>query len=191
MRSALLTIVVGLVVYVVAGQLIESLVTGTGTGDTLNKMGAYVSNLIRKLRYTVNANLAIVCQRRDKLVNEARQFVETIYAVSTEMLDNDIVHPSMKILDKVHPGYSASKCQGRYVSNCIVNTALYGEQLNHRDMARQSRDKSENESGHFVETINAVPSMQGNEIVQTNMKVLAQEAGNRHRRSSGGSDHVC
>jgi hypothetical protein len=35
MRSALLTIVVGLVVYVVAGQLIESLVTGTGTGDTL------------------------------------------------------------------------------------------------------------------------------------------------------------
>jgi hypothetical protein len=35
MRSALLTIVVGLVVYVVANELITSLVTGTGTGDTL------------------------------------------------------------------------------------------------------------------------------------------------------------
>ena len=35
MRSALLTIVVGLVVYVVANELIDSLVTGTSTGDTL------------------------------------------------------------------------------------------------------------------------------------------------------------
>ena len=35
MRNALLTIVVGLVVYVTASQLITSLVTGTGTGDTL------------------------------------------------------------------------------------------------------------------------------------------------------------
>lgn len=35
MRSALLTIVVGLVVYVVAGQLIDSLVTGTSNADKL------------------------------------------------------------------------------------------------------------------------------------------------------------
>lgn len=35
MRNALLTIVVGLVVYVAANELITSLVTGTGTGDTL------------------------------------------------------------------------------------------------------------------------------------------------------------
>jgi hypothetical protein len=35
MRNALLTIVVGLMVYVVANQLITTLITGTGTGDTL------------------------------------------------------------------------------------------------------------------------------------------------------------
>jgi uncharacterized membrane protein YeaQ/YmgE (transglycosylase-associated protein family) len=35
MRNALLTIVVGLVTYIVANTLIEQLVTGTGTGDTL------------------------------------------------------------------------------------------------------------------------------------------------------------
>jgi hypothetical protein len=35
MRNALLTIVVGLVVYVVADKLITTMVTGTGTGDTL------------------------------------------------------------------------------------------------------------------------------------------------------------
>jgi hypothetical protein len=35
MRNALLTIVVGLVTYIVANTLIDQLVTGTGTGDTL------------------------------------------------------------------------------------------------------------------------------------------------------------
>jgi hypothetical protein len=35
MRNALLTIVVGLVIYVVANELIGNLVTGTGTGDEL------------------------------------------------------------------------------------------------------------------------------------------------------------
>jgi hypothetical protein len=35
MKNALLSIIVGLVVYVVANELIGSLVTGTGTGDTL------------------------------------------------------------------------------------------------------------------------------------------------------------
>jgi hypothetical protein len=35
MRNALLTIVVGLVVYVVADKLITTMVTGTGTSDTL------------------------------------------------------------------------------------------------------------------------------------------------------------
>jgi hypothetical protein len=35
MRNALLTIVIGLMVYVVADKLITTLITGTGTGDTL------------------------------------------------------------------------------------------------------------------------------------------------------------
>lgn len=37
MRNALLTIVVGLVVYIVAGQLITSLITATAASDNLIK----------------------------------------------------------------------------------------------------------------------------------------------------------
>jgi sorbitol-specific phosphotransferase system component IIBC len=35
MRNALLTIVVGIVVYIAASTLITTLITGTGTGDVL------------------------------------------------------------------------------------------------------------------------------------------------------------
>lgn len=119
MKTAIQAVIGGVVVYIVATTLISTMITGTGTGDTLNKMGAFnrkVRMITLQIRGTLNAFGRMLTAELSRMMNVIRACGETKRSAALKKVD-DIVRYSMKVEKRLHYYYRADRVGCRCHSN--------------------------------------------------------------------------